>query len=117
MKIGEVCLETSDVIRLAGFYRWLLGIGGENTDPVHQTLIGEETMLTVYNDGTAKGNNNRNISLAFTVDDICTWHKRLAERGVRILTEPAARPWGAVNMSFLDPDNNLVWLREFRQAE
>ena len=116
MRIGEVCLETNDVIRLAGFYRWLLGIDGENTDPVHQTLIAEETMLTVYNDGTVKQNSNRNISLAFTVDDIGTWHRRLAERGVTILTEPAVRPWGAVNMSFLDPDGNVVWLREFRKA-
>ena len=112
-----MCLETNDVIQLAGFYRWLLDIGGENIDPVHQTLIAEGTILTVCRDGTLKRNDNRNISLAFTVDDIGAWHRRLADRGVRIVTEPVIRPWCAVNMSFLDPDNYLVWLREFRKAE
>jgi len=25
------------------------------------------------------------------------------------------RPWGAVNMSFYDPDNNLIYLRQFSE--
>lgn len=70
MKIGEVCFQTNDVVQLADFYKWLLGIHDDQTDPVHQTLIAEETMLTIYNDGTAKNNQNQNISIAFTVDNI-----------------------------------------------
>ena len=112
MKIGEVCLETNDVVRLADFYRALLGIPGGDGDGVHQTLIAEETMLTIYNDGSVKGNDNRNISLAFTVTDIDSHYRRLEERGVRIIEKPTARPWGMVNMSFFDPDNNVVYLRE-----
>ncbi len=39
MRIGEVCLMTRDVIRLADFYRQLLGIEGECSDPVHQFIL------------------------------------------------------------------------------
>ena len=28
----------------------------------------------------------------------------------RIIEPPTRRPWGAVNMSFYDPDNNVIYL-------
>ncbi|MDO4458575.1 MAG: hypothetical protein Q4C42_00570 [Clostridia bacterium] len=59
MKIGEVCLETNDVVTLSDFYRWLLNVPSESNDEIHQTIICEETMLTIYNDGTQKDNDNR----------------------------------------------------------
>ena len=37
--------------------------------------------------------------------------------GVRIIEPPAKRPWGTVNMSFCDPDNNVIYFREFRERE
>ena len=61
MKIGEVGLLTNDVIRLADFYKKLLQIDNGSNDRVHQTLIAEETMLTIYHDGTEKNNRNQNI--------------------------------------------------------
>ena len=70
MKIGEVSLLTNDVRRLATFYKELLGIEYDSEDESHQFLISEETTLTVYNDGSIKNNQNQNICLAFTVDDI-----------------------------------------------
>lgn len=114
MKIGEVCFETNDVVRLANFYKWLLNVPDGNGDEIHQTVIAEETMLTVFNDGSLKRNDNRNISVAFTVRDINAYYNRLVERGVRVIQGPTARPWGTVNMSFYDPDNNVIYLREFR---
>lgn len=50
MKIGEVCLLTNDA--------------------VHQFLIADETTLAVHSDGRYKNNDNHNICLAFTVDDV-----------------------------------------------
>ena len=41
-----------------------------SNDETHQFVLAEETALTVYNDGTEKNNQNQNICLAFTVDDI-----------------------------------------------
>ena len=70
MKIGEVSLLTNDVVRLADFYKKLLEIDNDSEDTVHQTLIAEETMLTVYNDGSEKNNKNQNMCLAFTVGDM-----------------------------------------------
>ena len=70
MKIGEVGLLTNDVPRLAAFYKQLLEIENDSNDETHQFIITEETTLTIYNDGTEKNNQNQNICLAFTVDDI-----------------------------------------------
>ena len=103
MKIGEVCLLTNNVPRLASFYRQLLGVevilnqsGGDET---HQFVLAEETAPTVYNDGTDKNNQIQNICLAFTVDDIDKEYKKVLSLGARIIEPPAKRPWGAINMS------------------
>ena len=113
MKIGEVCLLTNNVPRLASFYRQLLGVEGSSCDETHQFILAEETALTVYNDGTDNNNQNQNICLAFTVDDIDKAYEKVLSLGARIIEPPAKRPWGAINMSFYDPDNNMVYLRSF----
>lgn len=43
MKIGEVSLNTNDVISLANFYKTLFEIDNGSMDEIHQTLISEET--------------------------------------------------------------------------
>ena len=111
MRIGEVSLLTNDVIRLANFYKLLLSAENDSNDSVHQTIIGEETMLTIYNDGTIKNNNNQNICLAFTVDDVDFEYRRLLSFGVEVIDQPRNRPWGARNMSCYDPDHNIIYLR------
>ena len=113
MKIGEVGLLTNDVVRLANFYKQLLKADNGSDDEVHQTIISEETMLTVYNDGSIKNNSNQNICLAFTVDDIEEEYKRVVDLGANIIEKPTARPWRAINMSFYDPDGNVVYFRSF----
>ena len=115
MNIGEVCLLTNDVRKLADFYKKLLGVDNCSDDDVHQYIISEETMLTVYNDGTVKNNQNQNICLAFTVDDIENEYRKLQALGVRIIEPPTKRPWGAVNMSFYDPDNNVIYFRQLQE--
>jgi len=113
MRLGEVGLQTNDVIKMAEFYRFLLEIDHMDNDEVHQTIISEETMLTIYNDGTVKNNSNQNICIAFTVDDVDREYDRLVEAGVTIFDPPQTRPWGARNMSILDPDGNRIYLRSF----
>lgn len=111
MRLGEVGLLTNDVIRLADFYKFLLEVQNESSDEVHQTIISEETMLTIYNDGTLKNNDNQNVCIAFTVEDVDKEYMRLLEIGAAIIDEPETRPWGARNMSFFDPDRNRIYLR------
>ena len=111
--IGEVCLLTNDVRRPADFYKRLLETDNGSSDETHQFILTEGTALSIYNDGTPKNNDNRNICLAFTVDDIGREYGKVRALGARIIEPPAERPWGAVNMSFYDPDNNIVYLRSF----
>lgn len=113
MKMGEVCLLTKDVPRLAAFYKELLGINDTIDDPVHQTLLAEEPMLTLYNDGSPGERQNGNISLAFTVEDMDKAYEKVLCLGAQIIEPPTARPWGAVNMSFYDPDGNPIYFRCF----
>ncbi|MCH5286464.1 MAG: GNAT family N-acetyltransferase [Christensenellaceae bacterium] len=112
MYLGTVSILTDDVPRLAAFYKALLGVDNGSDDPVHQTIIAEETMLTVYDDGQPKGDGQR-MCLAFTVEDVYAEHERLKAMGVEIIEPPTARPWGAVNVVFRDPDGNAVYLRSF----
>jgi len=113
MKVGEVCLLTGDVVRLANFYKELLGVDNGSNDSVHQFILSEETTLTIYNDGTERPENLHNIQIAFTVEDVDAEYERVKAMGAEIAAPPTQRPWGAKNMSFLDPDNNLVTFRSF----
>ena len=113
MKIGEVCMLTNDVPRLAAFYKQLLGVDNDSNDETHQFILSEETALTIYNDGTAKNNRNENICLAFTVNDMDREYEKVKALGARVIEPPTQRPWGAVNMSFYDPDNNIIYFRSF----
>lgn len=111
MKLGEVCLLTNDVIRLANFYKSLLDIENNSSDTMHQAIISEETMLTIYNDGSVKNNQNQNICIAFSCRDIYSAYEKLKNLDVDIIEGPKERPWGAINMSFYDPDRNTIFLR------
>lgn len=113
MRLGEVGLLTNDVVKLADFYKALLETDNSSQDQVHQTIIADETMLTIYNDGSRKNNNNRNMCIAFTVEHMAKEYEKVLALGAEIIEKPTKRPWGAVNMSFYDPDGNVIYLRSF----
>lgn len=113
MRVGEVCLYTGDVVRLADFYRALLQIDGHSDDDVHQFILADETMLTIHNDGTRRAGNHQNMALAFTVDDVDAEYDRVRALGATVVDPPTLRPWGAKNMTFLDPEGNRVTFRRF----
>lgn len=70
LELSEISLLTNDVPRLADFYKALLDVDNHSEDPVHQFILEGPLSLTVYHDGSPKNNQNENITLAFTVDDI-----------------------------------------------
>lgn len=111
MYIGEVCLETNDVRKMADFYRKIFNITSDCTDEVHQFILTEGTTLSIYNNGKLKNNQNENISLAFTVDDVDAEYNRILSLGIRIIDAPKLQPWGAKNMHFCDPDGNHIYFR------
>jgi len=49
-------------------------------------------MLTIYNDGTVKNNQNQNICLAFTVDDIDREYEKVKALGAKVIEPPTKRP-------------------------
>ena len=102
---------------LRRFYKQLPGVDNGSNDETHQFIIPEGTALTIYNDGTVKNNRNQNICLAFTVEDIDREHEKVLAFGAEITEPPTKQPWGAVNMSFFDPDNNMVFFRSFPENE
>ena len=111
MLLAEVSLLTNDVILLANFYKELLHIDNGSNDSIHQFLISEGTTLSIYNDGLPKNNNNQNICLAFTVDDVDEEYQRLKNMEVRIIEKPQTQLWGVRNMHFCDPDGNHLYFR------
>lgn len=113
MKLGEVCISTNDVVRLANFYKWLLQVDNNSKDEIHQTIVKEEPMLTIFHDGFAKQGHVQTMSIAFTVENVDREYERLVKHGVDIVAQPETRPWGAKNLSFRDPDGNVVYLRQF----
>lgn len=117
MKIGEVCLLTRDVPRLAKFYRELLGVppDGDEDNWGHQFVLNEETSLTVMRDDRPR--QGQSAALAFTVRDIDAAYQKVQAMGAEIIEPPTVRPWGAVNMSFRDPDGNAVFFRAFPAEE
>lgn len=70
MRLGEIELLANNVIALADFYNDLYETDNGSNDEVHQTIIAEETMLTIYNDGSAKNNDNQDMCIAFTVASV-----------------------------------------------
>ena len=91
----------------------MLGIDNNSNDETHQFIISKETMLSIYNDGTVKNNQNQNICLAFTVDNIEKEYEKVLALGAKVIEPPTKRPWGATSISFYDPDNNIIYLRSF----
>ena len=44
-------------------------------------------------------------------------YDRVLLLGVKIIEPLTKRPWGAVNMNFYDPDNDLIYFRQFHDGE
>lgn len=111
MVLAEICLLTSDVLRLSAFYKKVLNTTSDSDDPVHQAIQTDGALLTLYNDGAVSEHPNGNLYLAFTVADVDAEYERLCRLGVDILEPPTTRPWGARNMLFSDPDGNRITFR------
>lgn len=113
MIFAEVCLLTTDVLIMADFYKMVLKTTSDCDSDVHQAIMTEGAVLTIYNNGTVKNIKNENMVIAFTVENVDEEFERLQQLGVNIIEAPTTRPWGARNMIFVDPDGNQVVFRSF----
>jgi len=111
MIFAEVCLLTTNVSRLAEFYKKILQTTSDCDDEIHQAIMTAGAALTIYNNGNVKKGKNENMVIAFTVDNVDEEFIRLQQLGVKVIEPPTTRPWGARNMLFDDPDGNHVVFR------
>ena len=111
MRLGEVCIMTRDVPRLAAFYKALLQVDNGSDDCVHQTILAQEPMLTILHEELAM-DACQTMCMALTVEDMEAAYAHAQAIGAEIAEPPTRRPWGAVNMVLRDPDGNLVYLRQ-----
>lgn len=112
-RIGEVCLLTQDVPRLADFYRRLLGVlpGEDGENWGHQFVLARETSLAILRDDHPR--RGQSAVLVFTVADMDQACRRVRDMGAELVEPPTPRPWGVVSMCVRDPDGNRVYLRCF----
>jgi len=105
VEITGVCLLTRDAPRLAAFY---------------QTVFREEPRvegghygfgrLAIYDPGGVEEGGPRPAWLQARDPDIDALHARLRRElpGLRVLSPPQRRPWGAYSFWFADPDGNRI---------
>lgn len=113
MVFAGVCLRTTDVLRLADFYKMILKTTSDCNDLIHQEILTNGAALAILRVDDEETRGNKSISLAFTVDSVDAEYERLTQVGINIVEPPTLRPWGAINMMFTDPDGNDIVFRSF----
>jgi catechol 2,3-dioxygenase-like lactoylglutathione lyase family enzyme len=111
---SRILLRPVDLDRSRRFYRDVLGLAiyrefGPAADPAVVFFLGPG-LLEVS--GHATGPPAGSVMIWLQVRDVHAEHGRLAAAGVRILREPAAEPWGLIEMWIEDPDGIPIVLVE-----
>jgi catechol 2,3-dioxygenase-like lactoylglutathione lyase family enzyme len=111
---SRILLRPGDLDRSRRFYRDLLGLAvyrefGPPDDPGLVFFLGQG-LLEVS--GHAAGPPGSTVMIWIQVRDVHAEHARLAAAGVPIMREPAAEPWGLIEMWIEDPDGIRIVLVE-----
>jgi predicted enzyme related to lactoylglutathione lyase len=111
---SRILLRPGDLDRSRRFYRDLLGLAiyrefGPPDDPGLVFFLGQG-LLEVS--GHAAGQPGSSVMIWIQVRDVHAEHARLAAAGVPIVREPAAEPWGLIEMQIEDPDGIRIVLVE-----
>ena len=113
MYLGEICLFTRDVRRMASFYKQLLQVENHSDAEEHQMVLESEPMLTILRREELPDAAPQRAALAFTVEDMEAAYAHIRRMGAPVVQPPMKQPWGTVNMILADPDGNQVYLRQF----
>ena len=123
-RIGTI-LAVTDVERSVAFYTAHLGFIVEATydDPPYATLIRNGVRLSFAEQGhpaedrpsvemVAPDPKRLPVVLVLEVGDAAIIHESLVAKGVAILAEPFAPPWGGLRFFVVDPDAYLVEIEQ-----
>ena len=111
---SRILLRPPDLGRSRRFYRDQLGLAvyrefGPRADPGVVFFLGSGFLEV---SGSAPGPPGPSVMIWLQVRDVHAEHERLAAAGVRVLREPAAEPWGLIEMWIEDPDGVRIVLVE-----
>jgi predicted enzyme related to lactoylglutathione lyase len=111
---SRILLRPTDLGRSRRFYRDVLGLAvyrefGPAEDPSLVFFLGQG-LLEVS--GHAPAPAGASVMIWLQVRDVRAEHSRLAAAGVHVLREPAAEPWGLLEMWIEDPDGVPIVLVE-----
>jgi catechol 2,3-dioxygenase-like lactoylglutathione lyase family enzyme len=111
---SRILLRPADSERSRRFYRDVLGLAiyrefGPPDAPGTVFFLGPG-LLEVS--GRATGPPGRSVMIWIQVRDVHAEHARLAAAGVPVIREPAAEPWGLIEMWIEDPDGIRIVLVE-----
>jgi predicted enzyme related to lactoylglutathione lyase len=111
---SRILLRPADLGRSRRFYRDQLGLAvyrefGSPADPGVVFFLGSGFLEV---SGSTPGPPGQSVMIWLQVRDVHAEHERLAAAGVRVLREPAAEPWGLIEMWIEDPDGVRIVLVE-----
>jgi catechol 2,3-dioxygenase-like lactoylglutathione lyase family enzyme len=111
---SRILLRPADLDRSRRFYRDVLGLAvyrefGSPADPGVVFFLGPGFLEV---SGRSPGPPGRSLMIWLQVRDVHAEHVRLAAAGVRVVREPAAEPWGLIEMWIEDPDGVRIVLVE-----
>jgi len=105
MQFSGICIETDNAPRLSEFYKIVL-----QEEPFVEGSHYGFSKIAVYNPGGVQVAKDKNIWLSFSDANIDALYERLLSEipGIKIISPPEKRPWGAYSFWFLDPDSNKI---------
>ena len=117
-RLGHVILYVSDLAASVEFYRDVAGLEHRFSDAGYAEFGTGETRFAVYEQRRAEWLTGHPVrpgpagEIVLVVDDVDAVAARLTAGGIRLLAEPADRPWGHRTLHVADPDGFVV---EFAQ--
>ena len=111
---SRILLRPADLDRSRRFYRDMLGLA------IYREFGPPDARGTVFFlgpgllevSGRATGPPGRSVMIWIQVRDVQAEHARLTAAGVTVIREPAAEPWGLIEMWIEDPDGIRIVLVE-----
>jgi lactoylglutathione lyase len=117
-QLGHVILYVSDLAASVAFYRDVAGLEHRFTDAGYAEFGTGATRFALYEQRRAEWLTGHPVrpgpagEIVLVVEDVDAVAAGLRARGIRLLAEPADRPWGHRTLHVADPDGFVV---EFAQ--
>jgi len=114
MKLSGICITTNNAPRLAAFYQIVL-----REQPRIEGSHYSFSSVSIWDPGDVKVPDNKHIWLMFGDADIDSLYVRLLLEipGIKIISPPEKKEWGAYSFWFYDPDGNKISVFEERMRK